>query len=100
MATLLQETDVSVTQGKNPNEAYECCVHVCPDATSGFYAYAVNLPGVVSEGDTEQEAIEGIKDAFRGVVQTYRESGESIPWTDCADPLPDGAVEKRIIVNV
>jgi predicted RNase H-like HicB family nuclease len=102
MATLFQEKDISIQrgqQGESTEKYYECCVYVCPDETTGFYAYVANLPGVVSEGETKEEAIEGIKDAFRGAVAVYRESNESIPWTHDLEPIPDGAVEKRIIVN-
>jgi predicted RNase H-like HicB family nuclease len=98
MVTLLQEKDLALQQD-NTEKHYECCVHVCPDETTGFYAYAANLPGVVSEGETSEEAIEGIRDAFRGVVAVYRNSGEPIPWAENIEPIPDGAVEKRIVVN-
>jgi predicted RNase H-like HicB family nuclease len=98
MVTLLQEKDIAIRQD-NAERYYECCVHVCPDETTGFYAYAANLPGVVSEGETQEEALDGIKDAFRGVVTVYRESGEPIPWTKEIEAIPDGAVEKRIVVN-
>jgi predicted RNase H-like HicB family nuclease len=99
MATLLREKDILIRRDENAEKYYECCVYLCHDETGGFYAYVENLPGVVSEGETVEEAIESIKDAFRGVVATYRESGEPIPWTTDLDPVPDGAVEKRIIVN-
>lgn len=78
---------------------YECRIYLCPDETGGFYAYVSNLPGVVSEGETIEETIENIKEAFRGVMATYRDSGESIPWIMDVDPLPDKAIEKRIVVD-
>jgi predicted RNase H-like HicB family nuclease len=99
MAILLEEKDISIHQDESAEKYYECCVYVCPDETTGFYAYVANLPGVVSEGETREEVIDGIRDAFLGAVAVYRESGESIPWIDDLDPIPDGAVEKRIIVN-
>ena len=46
----------------------------------GFSVVAANLPGVVSEGDTLADAIENIAEAFVGVIASYRESGEVIPW--------------------
>jgi predicted RNase H-like HicB family nuclease len=99
MATLLRQEDISPMSLPCDEKHYECCVYVCPDETTGFYAYMANLPGVVSEGETVAEAIDGVKDAFRGAVAVYRESGESIPWISDLDSIPDGAVEKRIIVN-
>lgn len=78
---------------------YECRVYVCPDETGGYYAYVANLPGVVSEGETIEETIENIKEAFRGIVTTYQHSGESIPWSMEVESIPDGAKEKRILMN-
>jgi antitoxin HicB len=78
---------------------YECRVYICPDETGGFYAYIANLPGVVSEGDTIEEAIENVREAFAGVVASYRDSGEPIPWTLEVEPIPEKATEKRIVMD-
>jgi predicted RNase H-like HicB family nuclease len=102
MMTLIREKDISKYSIRNDEENekfYECQVYVCPDETGGFYAYAANLPGVVSEGETIEETVKNIKEAFRGVVATYRESGGSIPWTLDVEPLPDKAIEKRIVMD-
>ena len=99
--TLIAEKDIAVHSIKNSDneKLYECRVYICPDETGGYYAYVANLPGVVSEGESIDEVIGSIKEAFRGVVTTYRDSGESIPWTMEVEPLPDKALEKRIVVN-
>jgi predicted RNase H-like HicB family nuclease len=102
MMTLIQEKDIrrySIRKDGENEIFYECRVYLCPDETGGFYAYVANLPGIVSEGETHEEALENIKDAFRGAVATYRDAGESIPWTLDVDPLPEKAIEKRIMVN-
>jgi len=60
-----------------------------PDYTSdncnGYYvAYCENLPGVVTQGETYEEALSNLKDAFKAVIETYLEDGEKIPWADCS----------------
>ncbi len=82
------------------NKHYECRVYVCPEAEGGFYAYLPTLPGVVSEGETEEETLRNIEEAFRGVIKSYRGAGEVIPWTDQAEDKPAGAKELRIVVVV
>lgn len=40
----------------------------------GYTVYVPSLPGCISEGDTEEEAIENIKEA----IELYLESGDDI----------------------
>lgn len=76
---------------------YECRFFVVREAC-GFSAHALDLPGVVSQGDTVQEAIEHITESFEAVLSDYLESGK-IPWSEV---VVEGEVEceKRILVNV
>jgi len=46
----------------------------------GFSIFVVNLPGCVSCGETREEAIEMIKDAFSLMAESYYDHGENIPW--------------------
>ena len=81
---------------------WEFCFHVviCPDEDGpGYYVYAVNLPGAVSQGSTEIEATIRIREALKGLLQLYREMGEGIPWAIDDDPIPADAIEKWIYVN-
>jgi predicted RNase H-like HicB family nuclease len=71
-------------------ETYHCRVHVYRE-DDGFCAYAADLPGVVSEGDSEKEAIESIKDAYLGVIASYHAHAEAIPWV--AQPPAPGPNE-------
>lgn len=78
---------------------YECRVMICPEVGGGYSAHALRLPGVVSQGETEDEALENIADAFQAVIQCYLESGE-IPWKEVTVDRPAGCVERWILVNV
>lgn len=60
----------------------------------------LNLPGAGSCGATEEEAIENAKEAVSGVIESYLEAGEEIPWKDSSsESIPAGATHKWIIVN-
>lgn len=83
------------------DRVYECRVWLCPEAEGGYYALVPSLPGVASQGETQQEAQENIKEAFQGAVAEYLESKEEIPWRhDIIRQKPHGAIEKWILVNV
>jgi predicted RNase H-like HicB family nuclease len=44
-----------------------------------FSVYVPDLPGCVSCGDTPGEAIDSIREAIAGHIQTLREFGEPVP---------------------
>jgi predicted RNase H-like HicB family nuclease len=50
-----------------------------PAADGTFGVYVPDLPGCVSSGATREEALEMVREAIRGHVQTLRELGEPIP---------------------
>jgi predicted RNase H-like HicB family nuclease len=81
--------------------AFECRVILLPEAEDGGYsAHCVNLPGVISQGETAQEAIENIIEAFRETVLHYREAKATIPWKlVIVDRLP-GAKEVSVVVRM
>jgi predicted RNase H-like HicB family nuclease len=82
------------------SSVFECRLVICPEADGGYSAHALKLPGIVSQGDTIEEATEQIKDAFREAVLVYQESGESIPWEQVTIDRPKGSVERWILVHV
>jgi len=80
---------------------YECRVWLCPEDEGGYSAIVPSLPGVASQGETQEEALDGIKEAFQGVAAEYLESNDEIPWChDIVRQKPHGAIEKWILVNV
>ncbi len=53
---------------------------VIEKAEDGSYsAYVPDLPGCVSCGDTPGEALDSIREAVGGHIQTLREFGEPVP---------------------
>jgi len=79
---------------------YECRVLLCPEHDGGYSAHALRLPGVVSQGESEAEALDNIADAFRAAISVYREQGGAIPWTNLQIDRPKGSIERWILVNV
>jgi len=56
---------------------YTVIIEPADDGT--FSVYVPDLPGCVSTGSTRDEAIESIREAIVGHVQTLKELGEVVP---------------------
>ena len=49
----------------------------------GFYVVeCINLPGCISQGRTQEEAMENIKDAINGYLKSLKKHNEDIPIKD------------------
>lgn len=53
-----------------------------PCEEGGFTVTVPKLPGVVTEGDTFEEALEQARNAVAGHLQILTEAGEEIPEAD------------------
>lgn len=82
------------------DSTYECRVLLCPEPEGGFSVHAIRLPGVVSEGETETEALANIADAYQAALQSYRDAEMEIPWSDEQIDRPEGSEERWILVDV
>ena len=78
----------------------ECRVLICPEDCGGYSAHALRLPGVVSQGESVEESLENIADAFRAALSVYQEAGEEIPWKDLDMERPKGSIERWMLVDV
>lgn len=56
---------------------YTVIIEPADDGT--FSVYVPDLPGCVSNGRSREEAIDSIRQAIQGHVQTLRDLGESVP---------------------
>jgi predicted RNase H-like HicB family nuclease len=54
-------------------------VLMVPDETGGYVVTCPALPGLVTEGDTIEEAREMAADAIRGYIESLQKDGEPIP---------------------
>ncbi len=78
---------------KNP-KSYRAHVLLIPEDDGTVSAAVVNLPGVGSCGDSEEEAIANVREAFAAAVESYLEAGKKIPWRDATN---DDVNDKRCI---
>jgi predicted RNase H-like HicB family nuclease len=85
---------------KNPSE-YRCHLALTTDADGQVSAVVLNLPGTGSCGESDEKAISNAREAIAGVIESYVEDKESIPWVDQFDyEIPINARQKWILVNV
>ncbi len=50
------------------------------DEDGAFVAECPTLPGCISQGKTRAEAVNNIRDAITGYVQSLKKHGEPIPY--------------------
>ncbi len=80
--------------------AYRCHICLIPEDDNTWSAIVLNLPGAGSCGDTEEDALTNVREAIRGVIESYKEAGEGIPWKDSmSENIPAGARQTWILVN-
>lgn len=78
---------------------YRCLVYLAEEDEGGFSVVAAQLPGVASQGDTEQEALANIVEAFEGAIAVYKGQGGNIPWLKTPEEPERGAVPRWVIVH-
>ena len=49
------------------------------DPHGGYVARCLELPGALSQGETEDETLANIKDAILTIIDMMREQGEPVP---------------------
>lgn len=77
--------------------ALEC--HVSSEDDGRYSVYASSLPGVVSWGNTLEEAFKNIVEAFRGVAAEYQRDGGQIPW-QTQQPLAAGETRYLVMIDI
>ncbi|MBI3933258.1 MAG: type II toxin-antitoxin system HicB family antitoxin [Acidobacteria bacterium] len=67
-----------------------------PAEEGGYIVTCPALPGLVTEGNTLEEAREMARDAIRGYIESLRKDGLPIP----SDVIPAEAVREQVRVDV
>jgi predicted RNase H-like HicB family nuclease len=92
----LSEENRTPTAARFPFE-----IAICPDEDGGYFVIVPELAGVVSEGDSVEEAEANVSEAIQGALIVYREHGEPIPLRREGQPeLPPDCIRKWIVENV
>jgi predicted RNase H-like HicB family nuclease len=76
------------------NTEYRYTVVFEPAEEGGYVVTVPALPGLVTEGDSLEEAREMAKDAIRGYLESLRKHGEEIPLEQ-GEP-----VTERVLVSL
>jgi antitoxin HicB len=50
-----------------------------PQPEGGFTVTSPLLPELITEGDTFDDALENVRDAFAAVIEIYRDTGRGLP---------------------
>ncbi len=81
----------------NPQHEYNFTVLFEPAQEGGYVVTCPALPGLVSEGETLQEAREMAKEAIVGYLESLRKDGLPIPTDPQSLPTP---VKEEITVSL
>ncbi len=59
-------------------------IAISQDEDGIYIVECLNLPGCISQGKTREEALENIRDAIRGYLESLRKHNEEIPIKNIA----------------
>ena len=69
-------------------------VYLQPAEEGGYIVSCPALPGCVTQGETVEEALEMVRDAIEGYIESLRKHGEPVP------PGLEDEIEKVEVVAV
>lgn len=76
---------------------YRVPLVLAPQEEGGYTVTSPLLPGLVTEGDSREEALENVKDALRATLELYEDTGRPIPSDLVQDPEA-GAMQFDLLV--
>ncbi len=77
-----------------------CLVYVVSEQSGGYSAFAADLPGASSQGESVTEVTENVADAIKGVIACFVDDKDEIPWEDAGIETNVDTIEKWVVVNV
>lgn len=91
-------------EGWNHDETHRLIVSIFKEEDDeDFTAIALNLPGASGCGESHDQALASLKESAIGLIRTYKDHGETIPW----EPVDHDAIadqkdhfEKVILLDV
>jgi predicted RNase H-like HicB family nuclease len=96
----LENEALTFSRDWREGKAYRCHICLIPEEDGSFSAIVLNLSGAGSCGDTEEEALKNVREAVLGVIESYTDAGDEIPWEDSrSEDIPPGAKQIWILVN-
>lgn len=58
---------------------YRVPLVLAPQPEGGFTVTSPSLPGLVTEGDSLEEALANVEDALRATLELYEDTGRPLP---------------------
>ena len=78
---------------------YRLKVILHPEEEGGYSVWAESLPGAISQGETEAEALDMIKDAILETIRAHRDLDEPIPWKEPEANPGESELVRWVVVN-
>lgn len=75
---------------------HECVVRLYDDGEQ-VSVYVANLPGAMTCGKDDEEALSMARDAIECLLQVYKENGMPVPWRE---PKPIRAGDREHVIQV
>jgi antitoxin HicB len=70
---------------------YRVPLVMTPQPEGGYTVTSPTLPGLVTEGDSLEQALENVEDALRATLELYEDMGRPIPAHGAASNQPGTA---------
>ena len=68
------------------SNVYRVPLVLAPQDEGGYTITSPILPGLVTEGDTLEQALENVRDALRATLELYEDTGKALPTGLVQDP--------------
>lgn len=94
------DVPVTINRWQALANSFSFDVAIISEKDGGFSAIATRYPGIVSQGDTFDEALDNIKEALAAAIESSLARGQLLPakanWMD----VPPGSKRRRVSINV
>ncbi len=78
---------------------HEFSAALCPEEEGGYSVFALNYPGVISQGETVDEAKTNIAEAFLAMLESRRNHGEAMAFSHRPVDVPKDCERTWISVH-
>ena len=79
------------------SNVYRVPLVLAPQEEGGYTITSPILPGLVTEGDSLEQALENVQDALRATLELYEDTGKPLPSGLVQDPEA-GAIQFGLLL--
>jgi antitoxin HicB len=79
------------------SNVYRVPLVLAPQEEGGYTVTSPILPGLVTEGDSLEQALENVQDALRATLELYEDTGKPLPGGLIQDPEA-GAIQFDLLL--